>query len=207
VHALGKFLIQINFSKDYTKLFNLSWRRKGFDGWGYCHSPHIQSNGSPCYGTVGVAVEECKEKYDLFSLGLTLVEFVKSINEDDGAGKYLFNWPLILDGKILMNYLTTETHQKMRSYFASNGKPMPPEEVLKIAKGAGNTEGAKELDLLTISADMDKITDDKKQAIPDKMLVKYANRVISGGDTSPDDPDEEMHDDDEEYHEEDGEDE
>jgi len=137
LHGLGCFLVKVNLLNEEHSIVikNLSWTRKGY--WGdNCQAPHVNVEGHACYGNVQESLIEAQMRFDVVGMGYTLLSFLSSINEDDGAGRGVYRYPIILGDKILMNYMSDDNDscalKWFRENFASSHQPPTDEKVIEI---------------------------------------------------------------------------
>jgi hypothetical protein len=60
------------------------------------HHPHIDGEGKPCWGNIAETVAYLSAGYQFGALADLIIQFLKSVNINDQAGRYLFRcWPEI----------------------------------------------------------------------------------------------------------------
>lgn len=107
-YQIGEFRIEI-FINGGLKFFNLTNGGKGpgdtqpsgFDGsTSYNrHHPHVQGDGTPCLGTISSAVPQLIGEYQYSVVAILAIQYLKSVNADDSAGKGIYWWPKAVDEK------------------------------------------------------------------------------------------------------------
>ena len=89
--TIGKFKIDINLKKGQIKFTNLTKKRKSYWGDG-CQHPHISDKGNACWGNIASAVAELMGQNEICALYSVLASYLESVNLNDPAGIYIYNW-------------------------------------------------------------------------------------------------------------------
>jgi hypothetical protein len=97
VHALGKFVLEVNFSNNSVKFSNISKLIHTSTSHPY-DAPHI-NNGTACFGTLEGTVQEVIAKYELSATVSILIQFLESVNREDSYGRKIWLWPLVDETK------------------------------------------------------------------------------------------------------------
>ena len=56
-----------------------------------CH-PHVDDAGDPCYGSIATQIAQYFEDREYFAIAMTMLNYLKTCNIYDSAGKYIYNW-------------------------------------------------------------------------------------------------------------------
>ncbi len=101
-YMIGEFRIEI-FINGGIKFFNLTnqgkgpghTRPSGFEGnTSYNHHhPHVQASGDACLGNISTALPQLIAEYQYSVVAILAIQFLKSVNVDDSAGKGIYWWP------------------------------------------------------------------------------------------------------------------
>jgi len=89
---MGRFRIEVRLQNGQTLFFNRDIQNIRHSVWGACHHPHVSETGSGCLGNASTLIAECIMNREWAMLADVLVNYLESINEDDGAGKCYTNW-------------------------------------------------------------------------------------------------------------------
>jgi len=89
--TIGKFKIDINLKKGQIRFTNLTKKRRSYWGDG-CQHPHISNTGTACWGNIASAVSELIGQNEICALYSVLASYLESVNLDDPAGIYIYNW-------------------------------------------------------------------------------------------------------------------
>lgn len=93
-YYIGRFDVRINPSYGSVRFINLNNRRRSY--WGpKCHHPHVDQQGSPCWGNVGTAVRNYIAQNEFQALASLLVGYLESVNTSDAAGKNITSWDVV----------------------------------------------------------------------------------------------------------------
>lgn len=102
----GNYTIKINLFDSNIRFTS----NKGYPGFWTNNDPHPHVNGtdgSACLGNIESTVVELCSQFQLYALYLILIDYLSSANVTDVAGKYVTNWPKIVDNKIIDPSLET----------------------------------------------------------------------------------------------------
>jgi len=92
-HELGKFRIVVSFTGEFpVYFFNQTRKVTGYQSG--MSAPHVFSEGKPCLGDAKETFYELRKKFELSTLVMYAIEFLKSVNVRDGAGQHIDQWPL-----------------------------------------------------------------------------------------------------------------
>jgi hypothetical protein len=97
-HEIGEFKIVVfldgpkDSSEDYIRFYNLT-RRVDAHSEGM-HAPHIFSNGKACLGNVSKEFPKLIGRSEYSVIIFLAIQFIESVNVNDGAGKHVDKWPL-----------------------------------------------------------------------------------------------------------------
>lgn len=86
-HEIGKMRIVINYEKGSLLIFNKT-RQVGSH-----HAPHVFSGGSLCAGNIEGTLRELFKSYEYAAIAQVAIQFVESVNVNDGAGQNIDHWP------------------------------------------------------------------------------------------------------------------
>lgn len=92
-HELGRFRILIDCDKATLTLLNTTRRVNGH------HAPHVFERGNPCLGTLGQILPELFGKYEYSALAQVAIQYLESVNVNDGAGQGVSSWPISRRGE------------------------------------------------------------------------------------------------------------
>lgn len=105
-YDMGRFTITINLFADEVKRA-IHWKNntRMIEGHGSRKhaAPHIIDNGYACLGDAATEITKALAEYNLLALAYIAINFPQSANLDDGAGKYVGNWPK-LENKDIVPY-------------------------------------------------------------------------------------------------------
>ena len=59
------------------------------------HHPHVFSNGNACLGEIASVVPQLVSDFMLVELVNVLLHYLRSVNDQDSAGRNIVNWPII----------------------------------------------------------------------------------------------------------------
>jgi hypothetical protein len=90
-HLLGRYRIMIDFGANLVRMFNLDRTVKSFDP--AMQAPHVFSSGRPCWGSLSTMIIDLMLRMDVPVIAQTCIAFLRSVNTDDPAGKYISSWP------------------------------------------------------------------------------------------------------------------
>lgn len=98
-HEIGAFRIEIYPSGSHggVRWFNLTRQVEGCKE--NMQAPHIYDDGHACFGNIKEIVPELIANYEFAALAMVAIQFVESVNVDDGAGKYIYRWPEVAEVK------------------------------------------------------------------------------------------------------------
>lgn len=95
-YDIGRFRMEIytSGSNGGIRFFNLT-RQGSAGGTGYnTQHPHVNQSGSPCLGNIKEMVPQLIGEYEYSAVAQLGLQFLKSVNTDDSAGKGIFEfWP------------------------------------------------------------------------------------------------------------------
>ena len=93
-HEIGKFRIEIyeNCVNGGVLWFNLTRQVSAYKS--NMHAPHVFHRGNACYGSTAEIWPELIGAYEFAAAAMVAIQFVESVNVDDGAGKYIDRWPI-----------------------------------------------------------------------------------------------------------------
>lgn len=94
IHEIGKFRIEINTSGSNSgvRWFNLTRQVDGYERG--MHAPHVFPTGKACLGNTQEIFPELIANFEFAAAAMVAIQFVESVNTDDGAGKYVHKWPV-----------------------------------------------------------------------------------------------------------------
>jgi len=92
VHEIGKFCIEINPNTGSIRWDNLTRKVDGMRR--NMNGPHIWADGQACMGNTSSSFHSLIANYELAIAAHLAIEFVESVNVNDGAGERINNWPL-----------------------------------------------------------------------------------------------------------------
>ena len=75
---------------DGIRLYNLTGTRNAYSTG--MHHPHVFAEGDPCLGSFSKTITECRARDNFFGLYLTLINFCRTVDIEDDAGKYIIAW-------------------------------------------------------------------------------------------------------------------
>lgn len=93
-HDIGRMEMSIDYDAGNYRFVNLDRNIPSLD---YSAHPHVQSNGTPCLGTLTDAIPQMRDNRDwplMVEMGLA---FLQSANTADYAGQNLHHFPVVLD--------------------------------------------------------------------------------------------------------------
>ena len=93
-HEIGAFRIEIFTNGGDVRWYNLTRKVRGYERWGECNAPHVNSRGEACLGTMAEIIPELVGNYEFAALAMVAIQFVESVNTADDAGKHIDKWPL-----------------------------------------------------------------------------------------------------------------
>lgn len=99
---LGTKNASVNFSNLTNKGNGPSSKFTGYDRDGApfaiqynWHHPHVKRDGSPCLGNIGETIGQLVGEHRYSVVIQLLIQFLRSVNVEDGAGKGIFHWPKV----------------------------------------------------------------------------------------------------------------
>jgi len=103
IHEIGRFKIEIDISGNKQIInrdneFGIRWHNltRKVDGYDPgMNAPDVYPRGVPCLGTAAQYLPELLANYEYSAIVDLAIQFVESVNLDDGAGCYLENWPIV----------------------------------------------------------------------------------------------------------------
>jgi hypothetical protein len=99
VYDIGKFRMEIytSGSNGGIRFLNLTRRGKGGGTGSYnIHHPHVNSGGEPCLGNIKEMIPNLLGEYEYSAIAQIGLQFLKSVNPNDSAGRGIFDaWPLV----------------------------------------------------------------------------------------------------------------
>lgn len=114
-YRIGEFRIEmfVNGHNDYyVKFFNLTNKGQGpganptrefrdsVPASGYnMHHPHVSSDGIPCLGNIATAIPQLIGEYQYAVAAIIAIQFLKSVNAEDSAGRGIYFWPKAESGE------------------------------------------------------------------------------------------------------------
>ena len=105
----SEYIVKLNMDNSQVEIRTLDG--KGFKGYWTLRDPHPHVNyesAKPCLGSIGGTIAELVGKHELYVLVVIMVEYLKSVNRDDSAGRRINE-----SGREL---LTQEEHDELMSY-------------------------------------------------------------------------------------------
>lgn len=96
VFHLGKFLITINVNHGDRRTRPISWKNltQRIDAFEESmHAPHVFRAGNACLGNAEPMITDAITKRNVYEMVMVAVEFIKSVNVDDPAGRLVRRWP------------------------------------------------------------------------------------------------------------------
>ena len=96
IHSIGAFKITLALgihTSDYVMWKNLTRRVNGCST--SMHAPHVWSDGHACLGNMTGVFQGLLARGDYYAAVDMAIKFIESVNITDGAGKYLFQWPIV----------------------------------------------------------------------------------------------------------------
>lgn len=118
LHYLDEGKINRGFNIEPPKFENLTpgGRRRSYWGLKCCH-PHVAENGQPCLGNAD-AIYDCLRQRDIFGATVLAVEYLKSVNTSDSAGRYITSWDIVdeNDNIIQLGYKYDNPPENMKVY-------------------------------------------------------------------------------------------
>jgi hypothetical protein len=108
IHEIGRFMIEIDISGDRglankDNCFGLRWynlTRRVDTAQSDMNAPHVSSGGRACLGTAVRYLPELLANAEYSAIADLTIQFVESVDLDDGWGKYLESWPIAKKSKI-----------------------------------------------------------------------------------------------------------
>lgn len=94
VHEIGKFRIEIysDCQNGGVRWYNLTRRVDAYEKG--MHAPHVFPQGNACYGNTAEIWPELIGNYEFAAAAQVAIQFIESVNTDDGAGKHIDKWPV-----------------------------------------------------------------------------------------------------------------
>jgi hypothetical protein len=94
LHALNRFRITIDPDEGRVRMATKGTPVVAHRG-GPCQAPHVfTADGDQCWGNVGQTVQDLIARYEYPALVSLVINFLQSVNVDDGAGAYVNKWPV-----------------------------------------------------------------------------------------------------------------
>lgn len=90
-HEIGAFRIELDANRGVPSWFNLTRQVDGHKSRQM--APHIWADGSACLGNTTEVFPELIGNYEFAAAAMVAIQFVESVNTDDGAGQHISNWP------------------------------------------------------------------------------------------------------------------
>ena len=89
----GRYDIEVNVNNAGVRFYNQTPENLRRSVWGAtCHHPHVNLEGGPCLGNAMEGIIQCVNSGEWAALASILVAYLESVNLDDAAGKYFYNW-------------------------------------------------------------------------------------------------------------------
>ena len=86
-YDIGTFHVGIHVVSGEIKFRNLDRQVNGY------HHPHVFDNGNACLGEIAAAVPQMVSDFMLVELVNVLVRYLRSVNDQDVAGRHIVDWP------------------------------------------------------------------------------------------------------------------
>ncbi len=96
-YSFGKFKIIIDTIQHDIILFNLTTARDGY--WKPSQHPHVDNKGKACWGNMAETIALLLSEREYSALVTVIIEFLKSVDTSDAAGKYVDRWPVYEEGE------------------------------------------------------------------------------------------------------------
>lgn len=91
-YRFGKFKIIIDLVSHDIRIYNLSFQVDAY--WHPSQHPHIDGEGKPCWGTLAETIMVLLNEREYSSLISVIIDFLKSVNTEDMAGRFYKEWPV-----------------------------------------------------------------------------------------------------------------
>jgi len=91
-YVFGKYKITIDIINNNIKILNLTSPRDAY--WKPSQHPHVDSNGKACWGTLAETIATLLIEKEYSTLVSIVIEFLKTVNLEDIAGRYYKEWPV-----------------------------------------------------------------------------------------------------------------
>lgn len=97
---IGNMVIKINMANSEVR-FDGDNKRRGY--WANDPHPHVSgADGSACLGNVSTTVAQLCSDMKIYPLFLVCLDFLRSANPEDSAGRHIVNWDEVGDdGKVI----------------------------------------------------------------------------------------------------------
>jgi hypothetical protein len=92
VHEIGEFTITLSPSGPSAEFRNKTRVVDGYEK--SMHAPHVFSSGIPCLGSISSTLPDLIGRMEIGAAITVAMEFLQSVNVEDGAGKHIDNWPI-----------------------------------------------------------------------------------------------------------------
>ena len=90
-HEIGVFQIELQTDRGDVRWFNLTRQVDGYKA--RMQAPHVWYEGHACLGTAAEILPQLIGGYEFAAAAMVAIQFVESVNTDDGAGKHINRWP------------------------------------------------------------------------------------------------------------------
>ena len=96
LHEIGKFNIKVFMNGDNgcVRWFNLTRMVVGYGGQ-EMNAPHVYGAGNACMGNTSETFPQLIATCEYAACIFLAIQFIESVNIDDGAGRHIVNWPIV----------------------------------------------------------------------------------------------------------------
>jgi hypothetical protein len=130
-YRMGRYRIDVNLGNGAVKFFNRNIENIRKSMWDNCHHPHVNPSGNGCLGNASTLIAECIMNREWAILADVLINYLESVNIDDGAGIYYTNWDEVdAEGKTL-----TQTWTNGRTVDESRNKEEQQRMIRQVRDG------------------------------------------------------------------------
>jgi len=97
-HEIGEFRIDVSFNPARGAGEIITWTnltRKVHAADRDMFAPHVQSNGRACLGNLAEMIPPLVAQYQFAALAMIGIQFIESVNVNDGWGAHINKWPIV----------------------------------------------------------------------------------------------------------------
>jgi len=101
MYELGEYRIEFSLdgSDTIVRMYNVTRAVDAYERG--MQAPHVFSDGRPCLGNMDEVLPELIGAYEISAATTVTIDFLSTVNDSDGAGRFVVKWPLVIgDGSL-----------------------------------------------------------------------------------------------------------